>query len=97
EQEARRFATPRVSAGVLFVDDQDRVMMLRTTYKAYWDIPGGYIETGESPLHACVREVQEELGLRVEIASLLAIDWAPNPDEGDKILFIFDGGYLQQD
>jgi hypothetical protein len=26
--------------------------------------------------------------------NLLAIDWAPHPDEGDKMLFIFDGSQL---
>ncbi|MEU6864927.1 hypothetical protein ABZ924_16860 [Streptomyces sp. NPDC046876] len=27
--------------------------MVETTYKQYWDIPGGYVETGESPLQRC--------------------------------------------
>ncbi|GAB1692777.1 NUDIX domain-containing protein [Krasilnikovia sp. M28-CT-15] len=91
---ARPFATPRVAAGALFVDDQDRVLMLRPTYKAYWDIPGGYVEGGESPLDACMREVREEIGLDIRVTELLAVDWAPHPDEGDKVLFIFEGGRL---
>jgi 8-oxo-dGTP diphosphatase len=86
-----------VAAGALFVDEQDRVMLVRPTYKPYWDLPGGYVEEGESPLQACVREVGEELGLRVQIATLLAVDWAPHPDEGDKMLFVFDGGRLTAD
>jgi ADP-ribose pyrophosphatase YjhB (NUDIX family) len=94
---ARSFASPRVAAGALFVDDQGRILMLRPTYKPYWDIPGGYVEKGESPLAACVREVREELGLEVAVGPLLAVDWAPNSDEGDKMLFIFDGGSLRPD
>jgi 8-oxo-dGTP diphosphatase len=86
-----------VAAGALFVDERDRVMLVRPTYKEHWDIPGGYVEEGESPLQACVREVAEELGLRVEITRLLAVDWAPRPDEGDKMLFVFDGGRLNAD
>ena len=35
--------------------------------------------------------------MRIDITSLLAIDWAPNPDEGDKMLFVFDGGLLNPD
>ncbi|BFU43382.1 NUDIX domain-containing protein [Krasilnikovia sp. MM14-A1004] len=93
-EKARPFATPRVAAGALFVDDQDRVLMLRPTYKPYWDIPGGYVEEGEAPLDACRREVREEIGLDVRVNELLAVDWAPHPDEGDKLLFIFDGGQL---
>jgi 8-oxo-dGTP diphosphatase len=86
-----------VAAGALFVDEQDRVMLVRPTYKPYWDVPGGYVEEGESPLQACIREVAEELGLRVQITTLLTVDWAPHPDEGDKMLFLFDGGRLSAD
>jgi 8-oxo-dGTP diphosphatase len=96
-ENARPSAAPKVAAGALFVDDQDRVMLVRPTYKPYWDIPGGYVEQGESPLQACIREVAEELGLRVQISDLLTVDWAPHPDEGDKMLFLFDGGLLTAD
>jgi ADP-ribose pyrophosphatase YjhB (NUDIX family) len=87
-------ATPRVAAGALFVDEAGAVLLVRPTYKAYWDIPGGYVEPGESPREACIREVREELGISPRIGRLLVVDWAPNEDEGDKLLFIFDGGTL---
>ncbi|MCX4639540.1 NUDIX hydrolase [Streptomyces platensis] len=93
EHEAK-MARPRMASGALFFDDQGRVMMLEPTYKDYREIPGGYVETGESPLQACVREVREELGISPEIGQLLAVDWAPNPAEGDKVLYLFDGGVL---
>jgi 8-oxo-dGTP pyrophosphatase MutT (NUDIX family) len=38
--------------------------------------------------------VREELGISVAVGLLLVADWAPSPDEGDKLLFIFDGGTL---
>ncbi len=85
-------ATPRVSAGALFTDEAGRVLMVRPTYKDYWDIPGGYVEPGESPYAACVREVREELGITPPITPQpLVIDWAPAEGEGDKILFVFSG------
>lgn len=90
-------ATPRVAAGALFVDDAGAVLMLRPTYKDYGDIPGGYVEPGESPRAACVREVREELGIEPPIGRLLVVDWAPNDSEGDKLLFIFDGGTISPD
>ncbi|MBN1172705.1 MAG: NUDIX hydrolase [Micromonosporaceae bacterium] len=89
-------ATPRVAAGALFADEQGRILMLRPTYKDYWDIPGGYVEPGESPLTACIREVKEELAIEPPIGRLLVVDWAPAPDEGDKLLFVFDGGTLTE-
>ncbi|MCG8964412.1 NUDIX hydrolase [Streptomyces sp. CL12-4] len=89
-----KMAHPRMAAGALFFDDAGRVLMVEPTYKDYWDIPGGYVETGESPLHAAVREVREELGITPAIGRLLAVDWAPNEAEGDKVLYLFDGGRL---
>jgi ADP-ribose pyrophosphatase YjhB (NUDIX family) len=87
-------AAPRVAAGALFVDEAGGIMMVRPTYKPYWDIPGGYVEPGESPRAACMREVREELGIAPRIGRLLVVDWAPTDDEGDKMLFVFDGGTL---
>lgn len=87
-------ATPRTAAGVLFRDAAGRVLLVKPSYKDGWDIPGGYVEPGESPKQAARREVAEELGLDVEVGRLLVVDWAPHPNEGDKLLFIFDGGQL---
>src|SRR4051794_28538038 len=87
-------ARPRVAAGVLVHDEQNRVLMVRPTYKDGWDIPGGYVEPDESPAQAAEREVAEELGLRRTPGRLLVVDWAPHPAEGDKLLFVFDGGTL---
>jgi 8-oxo-dGTP diphosphatase len=87
-------ATPRVAAGALIRDEGGKVLLVRPTYKAGWDIPGGYVEPGESPAMACARELVEELGWDRHLGRLLVVDWAPHPDEGDKLLFIFDGGIL---
>jgi 8-oxo-dGTP pyrophosphatase MutT (NUDIX family) len=92
-----RVATPRVAAGVLIRDDVGRVLLVKPTYKEGWDIPGGYVEPGESPKSAAAREVEEELGLSRPIGRLLVVDWAPHPDEGDKLLFIYDGGDIGSD
>ncbi|MEU3311567.1 NUDIX hydrolase [Streptomyces sp. NPDC006662] len=96
EHEAK-MAHPRMAAGALFFDDADRVLLVEPVYKDYRDIPGGYVEHGESPLQACVREIHEELGIKPAIGRLLVVDWAPNPGEGDKVLYLFDGGRLDSD
>jgi len=90
---ARR-SRPFTAAGVLFFDASDRVMLVRPTYKPGWDIPGGYVEQDESPLAACYREVREELGIAPPVGRLLVVDWAPHPNEGDKVLYVFNGGEL---
>jgi 8-oxo-dGTP diphosphatase len=93
---AENFATPRLASGALFVD-VDKVLLVRKTYGNRWDIPGGYVDRGESPTSACEREVREELGLDRTATRLLIHDWAPNDAEGDKVLYIFDCGKLGED
>jgi 8-oxo-dGTP pyrophosphatase MutT (NUDIX family) len=94
---ADSFAHARAAAGVLFFNDRDQVLLVDPSYKDYRDIPGGYIEHGETPREAAAREVREELGIAPAIGRLLVADWAPNQSEGDKVLFIFDGGTLDGD
>lgn len=91
------FATPRVAAGALFLDGAGRVLLVHPTYKDTWDIPGGYVERGESPAAACRREILEELGLDRQPQRLISVDWAPHEREGDKLLFLFDCGDLSAD
>jgi 8-oxo-dGTP diphosphatase len=87
-------ATPRVAAGAIIRDPSGRILLVKPTYKEGWDIPGGYVEPGESPAAACRRELMEELRLDIPTGRLLLVDWAPAPNEGDKLLFVFDGGVL---
>lgn len=87
------FARARLAAGALFVRG-DRVLLVHKTYGHGWDVPGGYVERGESPSAACRREVREELGIDRPPRRLLVHDWAPNPGEGDKLLYLFDCGEL---
>lgn len=92
---ADKIATPRVAAGALFRDAAGRVLLVKPTYKRAWDIPGGYVTPGEPPLAACRRELAEELARSWPVQPQpLVVDWAPAPNEGDKILFVFDGGIL---
>lgn len=91
------FATPRVAAGAMFFDDDGRVMLVHPTYKDTWDLPGGYVERGESPAAACRRELAEELHIDRMPHRLLSVDWAPSDREGDKLLFLFDCGSLGTD
>jgi RimJ/RimL family protein N-acetyltransferase/8-oxo-dGTP pyrophosphatase MutT (NUDIX family) len=85
--------TKRVIAQGLLRDPAGRVLMCELTYKPDWDLPGGVVEGGESPVDAVVREVGEELGVAVSARSLLAVDWLP-PWAGwdDACLFVFDLG-----
>ncbi|MQY11719.1 hypothetical protein SRB5_18380 [Streptomyces sp. RB5] len=88
-----------LAAGVLLFDERDRVLLVDPTYKPGWEFPGGVVERGEPPARAGVREVAEELGLRLEVQPrLLVVDWEPPAPPGHGGLrLLFDGGQLDPD
>ena len=50
-----------------------------------WEFPGGKVEPGEGEEEALVREVEEEIGVRVEVGERLA---AVTHDYGDRTVAI---------
>jgi 8-oxo-dGTP diphosphatase len=86
------------SAGALIFDGSGELLILKTTYKKGWSLPGGQIEPGESPWEACRRETFEECGLRVERGRLACVDFLrPRPDRLGGLRLLFDCGRLPQD
>ena len=56
------------SVGVVYRHTHQVLLALRPNGKpwpGYWEFPGGKIETGESPYAALVRELHEELNIKV--------------------------------
>jgi mutator protein MutT len=54
--------------GVLY--DGGKVVLLENE-RSEWELPGGRLESGESPEICLAREVGEELGIAVEVGQLL--------------------------
>ncbi|GAA2074006.1 NUDIX hydrolase [Actinomadura alba] len=82
----------RGAAAALLLDGLGRVLLVKPTYKEGWFLPGGVIEEGESPLGACLRECEEELGLIPHLDGLVCVDWGPPRDGIDAVnIFVFSG------
>ena len=65
-----------MTLGVLAVvqDGEGRVLLVKTSYRGLrWQLPGGYVEQGESPLEALSREAQEELGTDIHDPQLVCV------------------------
>jgi 8-oxo-dGTP diphosphatase len=68
-----RMGSVRVVAGVL-VRDGKVLAARRALHKregGLWELPGGKVEPGEADAAALVRELGEELGVRVEVGAVV--------------------------
>jgi ADP-ribose pyrophosphatase YjhB (NUDIX family) len=69
------FLDPKVAV-IGMVTWDHRVLLIRRgvdPMRGKWALPGGYMDAGEMPADALVRELREEVGLDVEIGDLLDI------------------------
>ncbi|MEJ5944829.1 NUDIX hydrolase [Pseudokineococcus basanitobsidens] len=87
------FPTSLVSAGLVLRDPAGRVLLLRTSYKVPWEVPGGVVEDGEGLRGAAAREAHEELGLDLDPGRLLVLErrGADGP-QPQRLLALLDGG-----
>lgn len=66
----------RTSVRVVLLDDDGRVLLFRTLDPSmpeigeWWELPGGGLEPGESYAETAVREIHEETGFDIALASL---------------------------
>lgn len=89
------FPMKYLSAGALFFNGEGGILVVKPTYKDGWEIPGGIVEQDESPVQACRREIREELGLEIAVASLLVADHVVRRlGASDSLQMVFAGGTL---
>lgn len=72
----------RYAVRVVLFDQNGAVALVKSAKHAYYKIPGGGIEVGESAREAAVRETLEESGCECEILAELGRVETPLPDWG---------------
>jgi 8-oxo-dGTP diphosphatase len=61
-------ARPQLEGVKCVLTDDGQVLLVLHTYgRREWDVPGGTMRRGEPPLEAARREMEEELGVRLDM------------------------------
>ena len=69
------FSDPKVAVEIL-VKQAEKVLLVRRLNdpgKGLWSLPGGYMDSDESPIQAAERECREETGLEVQVTGLIDV------------------------
>lgn len=69
------FDDPKVAAATLIVEN-GRILLVRRVnepHRGLWTLPAGFVNGGENPAQAAIRECLEETNLEVKITALLDI------------------------
>ncbi len=79
-----------VVAACVLIDAQGRVLISQRPegkpLAGLWELPGGKLERFETPEHALVRELREDLGIAVKSADLLPLTFASHAYEAFHLL-----------
>ena len=84
------FEDPKVAVGVI-VELDGKIVLGRRAHEpklGLWSFPSGYVDAGEVVEAAAVREVEEEVGLKVRLDRLIGV----YSRAGERIIFIAFGG-----
>jgi ADP-ribose pyrophosphatase YjhB (NUDIX family) len=90
-RQARRWVvrglSPSFTVGAMcFIERPDGALLLvRTSYRSRWGVPGGLLKRGEEPADGARREVAEEVGLDIELVGEPAVVVDARPQRIDII------------
>jgi ADP-ribose pyrophosphatase YjhB (NUDIX family) len=68
------YDNPAVTTYAFVADPAGRLLALRRAHEpclGRWDLPGGFVDAGEAPADAILREIREETGLTAELGGVI--------------------------
>lgn len=85
------FIDPKVAVGVVIVREGQLLLIRRAIdpQRGKWSVPAGYVDKGEAPAAAAIREAAEETGLVVRITALLDVIAKDDQIEGADIFIVY--------
>lgn len=67
------YVTPKLGVDAAIFNEKQRILLVRRSDDDRWSLPCGWVEVGESPIQAIIREVKEETGLDVKPTHILGV------------------------
>ena len=85
------FVDPKVAAAVL-VEADGRVLLVRRAnepFRGLWTLPAGFVNGGEDPAEAALRECVEETGLSARIIRVLDVISGQEHERGADFVIVY--------
>ncbi|NIM92862.1 MAG: NUDIX domain-containing protein [Anaerolineales bacterium] len=85
------FQDPKVAAAAL-IEHEGRVLLVKRRFNpemGKWGLPAGFVDAGEDPKVALVRECREETGLNVRILRLMDVIFDDEHARGANIVILY--------
>ncbi len=85
-KEGEKHYVGMVAQKAIIENDENKILIVLPTGISTWDLPGGRLNQDEVPKDALLREIQEELGISVEVGNAVFADMWGN-DNPAKIRY----------
>ncbi len=85
-----------ITTSAMIVNKTHHVLAIHHIKHNMWLLPGGHVDAGETPLQACIREVEEEVGIIVKPRidqAFLDVDVHPIKDKAGHVHWHIDLRY----